>query len=114
MLREICRQGTGILILSVILAEPTVATALDLLDQGVVEDTLSAYDAERSVTGCVGWPRFKVDDGMLSPLMLLHWLLAVKLLLADVTFEGPVVSVRSLVNLAKGDVRGISKALSEI
>jgi hypothetical protein len=36
---------------------------------------------------------------VLAPLVLLHGLLAVELLVADVAGEGPVITVSSLVNL---------------
>ena len=46
-------------------------------------------------------PGLEVNDAMLAPLVLLHRLLTVELLLADVAFEGPVVPVGALVNLQK-------------
>jgi len=39
-----------------------------------------------------------MNNRVLSPLVLLHWLLAVELLLADVTFKGSMVGVGSFVH----------------
>ena len=40
-----------------------------------------------------------MNNGVLSPLVLLHRLLAVEFLLADVAFKGSMVSVGSFVDL---------------
>ena len=42
-----------------------------------------------------------MDDAVLPPLVLLHWLLAVELLVADVALERAVVAVGALVDLVK-------------
>ena len=46
-----------------------------------------------------------MNDGVLSPLVLLHRLLAVEFLLADVAFKGSMVSVGSFMDLKHDDIR---------
>ena len=46
-------------------------------------------------------PGLEVDDAVLAPLVLLHWLFPVEFLVTDVALEGPVVAMRPLVHLRK-------------
>jgi hypothetical protein len=50
---------------------------------------------------CHDGPGLEVDDAVLAPLVLLHGLLPVKLLVADVALERAAVAVRALVDLQK-------------
>jgi hypothetical protein len=64
--------------------------------------------SHRRGSGCFGsvvvvssdeGPGLEVDDAVLAPLVLLHGLLPVELLVADVALERPVVAMGALVNL---------------
>ena len=107
----------------VVLSYSPVISVLYPLDERVVEHPLCSDDAQgrpaaaaadpssrctaagrrrsvgaRGAAAVVG-PGLEVDDAVLPPLVLLHGLLPVELLVADVALEGPVVSMRPLVYL---------------
>ena len=52
----------------------------------------------------VAGPGLEVDDAVLAPLMLLHRLLAVELLPADVALKGSVIPMGSLMNLNSSNI----------
>jgi len=73
----------GLLIQPVVLAQAAVGAPLDPPQQGVVEDTLGAYNGQGGRAARIYWSSLEVDNCMLAPLVFLHRLFSVELLFTD-------------------------------
>ena len=80
---------SSLLIQPIVLAQAAIAAPLDPPQQGVVEDTLGAYDGQGGRAAGVCWASLEVDNCMLPPLVLLHGLFSVELLFTDRTLKRP-------------------------
>ena len=113
------------------LAPRLEAVVLDPVHDGVVEDVDRRSESGLGVRGAVGEdqrrrgrprgvdagrvrPGLEVDDAVLAPLVLLHRLLPVELLVANVALEGPVVAVRPLVHLGREGAKETCETGNEI